>query len=357
MYDYDPSWKNSEVASNLLEIIESERAENIVVAEEVADDKKETLKSQQPVKQIFPIKVTKFPSYYSIFTPNDESSKSQAMREALQQFESKLFEKSINVLKNVVLDFGIEGDTRYALLNMATIYLKMELFNNSAKKAEEFLNSGPPTKADNYAKFVLAKSLLGMKKWDNAEKLFKKIKPDSKYGSVQKEINLSLATLYQATGHNKKAVSYLKKELRKSKDMHFKSRINYQIAQLYLKLGQNTNAVSHMKKTILQCTDSIKSIQCPEAYIKIADIFFKQKKWKTAIQKYKEFYKNYPKHKEVPWCIYQIANIYKIQGDYKHSLNNYKLVIDQFPNSYWSIQAKWKQDDAVWQNEYKEVFN
>ena len=75
------------------------------------------------------------------------------------------------------------------------------------------------------------------------------------------------------------------------------------------------------------------------------------------MKNYEMFIKKYSGHSETPWCYYQIANIHKNKRRYKLALDNYRIVIDRFPESYWSTQAKWKKDDAIWQNEYKEVFN
>jgi hypothetical protein len=38
-------------------------------------------------------------------------------------------------------------------------------------------------------------------------------------------------------------------------------------------------------------------------------------------------------------------------------LNEYKRVIDNYPESYWASQAKWKREDTIWKKEYEEVLD
>ncbi|MDB6036126.1 MAG: domain protein putative component of TonB system, partial [Verrucomicrobiales bacterium] len=105
------------------------------------------------------------------------------------------------------------------------------------------------------------------------------------------------------------------------------------------------------------CKGSSLAELCPESQLRLADMTFKKKDWKSALAQYKQFAAKYPEHKESAWVHYQMANIYKATNNFESALNEYKKVIDNYPNSYWASQAKWKREDTIWQKEYEEVLD
>ena len=108
---------------------------------------------------------------------------------------------------------------------------------------------------------------------------------------------------------------------------------------------------------VKECPDEIIKKACSTAFLNLAEIYCKSKKWSTAKKYYQEFEQKYPGDDQVPWTLYQIANIDKRAGKYKQALDGYRMVMEKYPDSYWSTQAKWKRDDAIWQHEYKGVLD
>jgi outer membrane protein assembly factor BamD (BamD/ComL family) len=96
---------------------------------------------------------------------------------------------------------------------------------------------------------------------------------------------------------------------------------------------------------------------CAEVQLRTADLAYRKKDWKGAMAKYRQFASKWPGHKESAWVHYQMANIYKATGNFESALNEYKRVIDNYPDSYWASQAKWKREDAIWRKEYEEVLD
>ncbi|MFC1586399.1 tetratricopeptide repeat protein, partial [Fibrobacterota bacterium] len=298
-----------------------------------------------------------YPDFFRFFIPDTASPGAEGLKDAVDHFSRNILEQSISILKHVVLEYGGDEVSRFASLNLATVYLKLGLYENSESQVREFLRMDHRTEFTGQAKFILARSLMGLHKWDEAEEILKDIKPDEKYGPSRRNLELGLAEVYAGKGNINKAISSLKGAYNAVKGAREKAALDYEMAKLHIMLKQHSKAVSRLEKVAEICADSAFPKLCSETLIQIADLLYKQKKWDSALNKYREFTEKFPGHNDASWCYYQTANIYKTKKQYKTALDNYRIVIERFPESYWSTQAKWKQDDAVWQNEYKEVFD
>jgi TolA-binding protein len=95
----------------------------------------------------------------------------------------------------------------------------------------------------------------------------------------------------------------------------------------------------------------------PDSYYRIADQKYQQKDFKAALEYYQKVTRKYPTFQETPWGLFQTGNIYKNSKEYQKAIDTYRSLVKTYPEDYWSKQAKWKMEDAVWENEYRGVLN
>jgi tetratricopeptide (TPR) repeat protein len=219
------------------------------------------------------------------------------------------------------------------------------------------------------AYYLTALAELGRKNGDKAEKYLLKIKAGASFAPSQEEIDYQLALAGELLKDSKKWAAYLDRAYASAKNSVRKAELAQKLGFLHSKFGSTDRAMEYFRKSIQDCpgsaldslaksgSEGIPSAFCSESNLRLADLAFKQKDWKAALATYKQFGQKYPDHKESAWVQYQIANIYKVTNNFESALNGYKRVIDNYPDSYWASQAKWKREDTIWQKEYEEVLD
>jgi tetratricopeptide (TPR) repeat protein len=158
----------------------------------------------------------------------------------------------------------------------------------------------------------------------------------------------------------KKWSGYLEKAYANAKDPARKAGYARDLGGLHAKYGALDKAMAWYGKAGAECkdaSDSALAAACAESQLRLADLAFRKKDWKGAMGQYRKFAAQWPRHGESAWVHYQMANIYKVSGNFESALNEYKRVIDNYPDSYWASQAKWKREDAIWRKEYEEVLD
>jgi tetratricopeptide (TPR) repeat protein len=296
--------------------------------------------------------------------PDPESASGKKLREAHSLVANDRFEKAIDALKEVMLGYGGSDNAAAAGLDLASVYLRLGLWDQARERAAD--HAGPteaPRDSAKYAdaaRYFSALANLGLKDGAKAEKDLLKIKPGSPNGPAQEEIEHRLAQAGALAQDPKKWSGYLEKAFANAKDPVRKAGYARDLGSLHAKYGALDKAMAWYGKAGAGCKDAADSAlaeSCAEAQLRLADLAYRKKDWKGAMAQYRKFAAQWPRHKESAWVHYQMANIYKVSGNFESALNEYKRVIDNYPDSYWASQAKWKREDAIWRKEYEEVLD
>jgi tetratricopeptide (TPR) repeat protein len=297
--------------------------------------------------------------------PDRESASGQKLREAYEVGRKEKYEKAENILKETILAYGGSDNAEAAGLNLASVYLQLGLWDDAASRIKDYLGSNPndTVKYPDAAYYLLALAELGSKKGEKAEKSLLKVKPGALFGPTQEEIDYRLSQAGELLQDSKKWAAYLEKAYASTKQSLRKAALSQKLGFLHSKFGSSDRAMDYYRKSIQDGLDTTStdraalSAIAAESHLRLADLTFKKKDWKGALAHYKAFIAKYPEHKESPWVHYQLANIYKVTNNFESALNEYKRVIDNYPDSYWASQAKWKREDTIWQKEYEEVLD
>jgi tetratricopeptide (TPR) repeat protein len=298
--------------------------------------------------------------------PDPESASGRKLREAHALVKNERFEKAVEALKEVLLGYGGSDNAQAAGLDLASVYLQLGLWDQARERAADHLGpAGAEAPRDSVkyydaAQYLSALAHLGLKDGEKAEKALLKIKPGSPGGPAPEEIDYRLAQAGALQQDPRKWSGYLEKGYANAKDPVRKAGYARDMGGLHAKYGALDKAMGWYGKSASECKDprdSVLSALCAEVRLRMADLAYRKKDWKGAMARYREFAAKWPGHKESAWVHYQMANIYKASGNFESALNEYKRVIDNYPDSYWASQAKWKREDAIWRKEYEEVLD
>ena len=294
--------------------------------------------------------------------PDPESPSGKKLREAHALVKNDRFEKAAGALKEVMLGYGGSDNALAAGLDLASVYLQLGLWDQARERAADHLGPSPGDSAKyrDAAQYLAALAGLGMRDGEKAEKALLKIKPGAPDGPSQEEVDYRLAQAGALLQDPKKWSGYLEKGYANAKDPVRKAEYARDLGGLHAKYGSLDKAATWYGKAAGDCRDAKDSILaslCAETRLRLADLAYRKKDWKGAMSLYRQFAAQWPAHKESAWVHYQMANLHKMTGNFESALNEYKRVIDNYPESYWASQAKWKREDAIWRKEYEEVLD
>ncbi len=291
--------------------------------------------------------------------PDNASPSGKKLNEAYELCKKERFEKAVNTLKETVLQFGGSENADAANLDLASVYLQLGLWENARDRIVDYIGGAPRDSVRYYdpAQYLTALALLGLKDGEKAEKALLRIKAGAANGPSQEEIDYRLAQAGELMKDSKKWSAYLEKAFASAKDPVRKATLAQRQGYLFAKYGNLDKAMEHFPKSMGGCKDAALAEICAESQLRLADMLFRKKAWKESMDQYRQFASKYPNHKESAWVHYQMANIYKSTSNFESALNEYKRVIDNYPDSYWASQAKWKREDTIWRKEYEEVLD
>lgn len=291
--------------------------------------------------------------------PDENSPSGKKMHEAHLLCKAERFEKAANALKEAMLGYGGSDNADAASLDLASVYLRLGLWDAARERIQDQVGNAPrdSVKYFDAAQYLLALSHLGKRDGAKAEKALLKIKPDAPNGPSREEVEYRLTQAGALLQDSKKQAGYLEKALAGAKAPARKAGYAKQLGALHAKYGKLDKSMDWYRKAMVDCKDAALAEDCAESQLRLADLAYRQKDWKGAMDQYRKFVAAYPNHTESPWVHYQMANIYKVTNNFESALNEYKRVIDNYPDSYWASQAKWKREDTIWQKEYEEVLD
>lgn len=293
------------------------------------------------------------------------SPSGRKMAQAHAYYRRERLEPTVQTLKETVRDFPGTENADIARLDLAAVYLRMQLGKEALNQLDAFAGGSPER---NRKYFSLAYYLFGRAHLlgDNAEgaiqaeRYFLKLQPDQVFGPSAAERDWQLAKCGEKIPDMQKRAAYFAQALATNKSGYRNIYLHLRSGLHEAQFGKPARAMAEFEaaqKTCLAAPVPEAKALCVEAQVRTADMSFRQKDWKGAMERYQAFVKAHGDAPDLPWAWYQIGNVHKAQARYDLALNAYQRVIDNFPDSYWAAQAKWQREDAIWQKEYAEVLD
>jgi outer membrane protein assembly factor BamD (BamD/ComL family) len=282
------------------------------------------------------------------------ASELETAREFLRQ---EKFEKGIQELKRIQVGFAGSENAAVVPLNLGAAYLKLGLWDQASGQADDYLEQSKGGRFERYANYLKALALIGLGQGRAAEKALLEVRGGSGFGPPPEETAYHLARSAESQGDARRQLSYLADAEKGIRDPARLLWIRQRMGKLWGDLKDDARAASSYRASLTLCADSTLREPCAESTVRLADAAYRQRAYSEALSSYEELLRRHPRHKEAGWAQYQVGNLRRISGDLESALHAYQLVIDNYPDSYWADQARWRKDDAVWRKEYQGVLD
>jgi tetratricopeptide (TPR) repeat protein len=281
----------------------------------------------------------------------------QAMLSGVRQFIVGRYDDAVREFKKVMVSYPANKVAAQCIYDIGVCYMKLRLFPNAENQFDQVLDRYPSHSLASQSLFFKAYSYVERGEPPRAEKLMRDFiqkyrghpwacKAYEKLGDMYvdlREFSKAIDAYQQAAAHAPAASDRLYPL--------------FKLGGAYAEAGNVPHAVETYKKVIESGEKSQVLFRVPDSYFRIADLRYQAKDLKTALEFYQKVTRKYPTYQETPWGLFQIGNIYKNTKDFQKAIDSYRTLVKTYPEDYWSKQAKWKMEDAVWENEYRGVLN
>ena len=277
------------------------------------------------------------------------------MMDAINLFRKGKYDAAMKKFKTVVLHNpkGVLADD--AIYNVGICYMKLKLYKNAQNQFEQVITAYPKSRLVPKAEYLKGVAELEKDEFSNAEKIFRKW---IRHYPKNKLLGYAYARLGNALVKQdmiKDGIDAYRAGLPFFKSNKSKIPVLFAIGENYENIDNPSKAASYFEETIKTGKPLGLSRYVHDSYLKLGDYYYKRKNYNKARHYYDVMMGTYPNSTGLAWAKFQTGNIYRHNNVLDSAIYAYKELIQEYPDNYWARQAKWKLDDTIWQNEYKEI--
>ncbi len=313
------------------------------------------LPSAEPLAQEkYTILEVRIDSLLSMMTVDTLTDLGQKLLGGIHEFTKGNYDASIREFKKVMVSYPDGIALLHCLYNTGVCYFKLNLLKEAENQFQQILDRYPKHPVAAQSLFLKALTYLQRDEPQTAETLFRTFIQNNREHEWVGKAYEKLGECYEEMEQPKKAIDAYQQASLKGKNSD-RVLAYFKTGTLYLQIGNSTRAHEAFKSAIDLGEKHDIFYRVPDSYYRIADEKYKAKDYQVAMEYYTKVTRKYPAFQETPWGLFQIGSIYKNLNRYQDALDTFKDLIRKYPDDYWAKQAKWKMEDAIWENEYRAV--
>jgi tetratricopeptide (TPR) repeat protein len=279
----------------------------------------------------------------------------RSMLGGVNEFKAGKFDNAIREFKKTMASYPAAVVSAPCSYNIGVCYMKMRLFPNSDNQFDNLRNRYPNHPLSAQSLFLKAFSYFERGDMTRSEKCFRDFIQKYRQHAWAPKAYEKLGDVYADLKQLTKAMDAYGQAASQASDIVDRLYAGFKLGNTCLDAGNPERAIATFKKLIDLGESKRQFVRVPDSYFKIADFLYRKKDFKNALEYYQKATRKYPAFQETPWGLFQTANIYKNLRNYPKASELYKDLIKNYPDDYWTKQARWKLDDTMWENEYQTV--
>ncbi|MBN1129364.1 MAG: tetratricopeptide repeat protein [Chitinispirillaceae bacterium] len=346
----EPGKKEARVllaAYQRLKTVPAARKKSSVPAAEKARD---TIVKAEEEPVVLEIRIDSLLSMVSVDTLSDAGQKLLA---GIKEFQARNYDNAIREFKKTIAAYPTGPVAVQCLYNSGVCYCKLRLFREAENQFQQILERYGKHELAAQALFLKALTYSERKDVTSAEVAYRQFLQKYKVHSWRGKTWEKLGDIYTELEQPKKAIDAYSQAITSASNCPDLVSAHYKNGGRYLAVGNRTRAIASFDSAITRGERCKTDIRVPDAYYRIADEQYKAREYGRALDYYTRVVRKYPAFQETPWGLFQIGTIHKNRKKYKEAIDQYKDLISRFPEDYWAKQAQWKLDDAIWEHEYQ----
>ncbi|NLP03421.1 MAG: tetratricopeptide repeat protein [Fibrobacter sp.] len=311
--------------------------------------------SVEPIQQekyaVFEMRID---SLLSMMTVDTLTDLGQKLLLGIHEFKRGNYDASIREFKKVMVAHPDGVTPVHCIYNTGVCYFKLGLFKEAENQFQQILDRYANQKVAPQCLFLKALTYLERDEPMTAEKLFRDFIQKNRDHEWAGKAFEKLGECYESMEQPKKAIDAYQQAALKGKNLD-RVCAYFKAGTVYQQIGNSIRAQEAFKSAIDLGEKHDIYYRVPDSYYRIADEKYKGKDYEGALRYYTKVTRKYPAFQETPWGLFQIGSIHKNLKRYQDAVNAFKDLVRKYPDDYWAKQAKWKMEDAIWENEYRAV--
>lgn len=333
----------------------SNKASQATASNQAADTLKSGASNPKSLKgpaKISPLNTTGF---FVIHSHDDVGS--DELKQAWSKYRRFKVDDAMNILKKLTLDYPSSPNALAAHYNRVSINHELGLDKSVLTVAKMILRNSPPEPYKSSLYYLMAQSEFASGSKKQALEYLNQVSPDGKLGPTSAKKLSFEADLAAQLDQGADGIVKMKSAIDNAKTEEKKRALMYDLARMYLDKKNIKEGVQIYRDLLAKCPKSSNLELCRLSCVGIADENFKLKNYDVALKYYQKTLEEFQDDKDLPWSQYQIGNVYVEQRKFSQAVKAYNKVSENFSDSYWASQSKWKRDDTIWRKEFEGVLS
>lgn len=310
--------------------------------------------STPPREQYFTLEV-RIDSLLSMVTVDTLSDAGRQLLGGIRAFTAGNFDDAIREFKTVLATHPSGTVTVHCLYNTGICYLKLRLFREAENQFQQVLDRYAAHALAANSLFLKAVTFLERSEPETAEKLLRQFLQTYRTHRWAGNAWEKLGDAYVSMEQQRKAVDAYSQAVSACTRSGDRVAVYFKLGKTYLAVNNGLRAIESFGHAIETGEKANVFLRVPDSYYRIADEYYRTKDYTKALDYYTRVTRKYPTFQETAWGLFQIGSINKNLKRYQNAVDTFRELIEKFPDDYWARQARWKMEDAVWENEYKAV--
>jgi tetratricopeptide (TPR) repeat protein len=282
------------------------------------------------------------------------TNEGQDLLEGVRLFNNKEYDKAIASFRKVIEKYPGKPSAGSAVYNVGVCLFKLHKWDTANKEFVNYMSRYPKGAMFENALFLSGVSLREQMKNNDAQKMFNDYIRNNRNGKWTGKAYEKLGDIYLDLDQQSQAIEAFKQADALAANNDDKLYARYKTAEVYHKL-KNGGAAEKTYLSVIALGEEVKSTaNVPQSYYRLADYYYQNKKWAEAGNYYVKATRLFPDYSDTPWGLYQIANCLYHSNKYKEAIDGYDFLKDKFPDDYWTKEAEFRRNDAVWKYQYKQ---
>lgn len=276
------------------------------------------------------------------------------MSAALKSAVGKDYNQAIESLKAVRLQYPGTANAIAAGYSLAALYRYLGLSDNLRVLSSSILREDVAEPYRSGLGYLLASALKDLGELSAARSVLDSGKVDLALGPSASQLSVLQSQIAELQKAEKDIPAHLEKAILGEKDPLKRADLRLRLAQTLLRQGLQANAEKAFEGLLESCSPYTAE-QCRKAHFSLGDMYYQAKQWDKALQQYRKVTESYADPDDSPWGLYQIGNIYRHKKMYSDAVKAYDNLVQKYPSSYWTDQAKWNREDVIWRGQNAKV--
>jgi len=290
----------------------------------------------------------------SMAITDSTTNEGQDLIRGVNLYNEKKYDQAIEAFRKVIEKYPGKISAGMAVYNIGVCQFKLRKWDNANKELANYMTRYPQGAMYENAMFLAAVALREQTKNTAAQKMFNDYIRKYRNGKWTGKAYEKLGDIYSDLDQPNQAIDAYKQADALGAAPDDKLRAKYKIAEIYTR-QKNFAAAEKMYLSVIALGEESKATtRVAESYYRTADYYYQNKRWNDASNQYVKATRIFPNYADTPWGLYQIANCYYHSNKYKEAIDGYDTLKVRFPSEYWSKEAEFRRNDAVWKNQYKQ---